>query len=429
VSTVPEAPIRLTLEDDLKRSRLTVFFRLLLALPHFVWLFGWTVLAAFGAILNWLLTLIAGQSPAWLHNFLARYVRYATHVTAFVTLTANPFPGFTGAPGYPVDLEIAGPQRQNRWTVAFRAILAVPALLIASALAQSSSGRNSFSLSLLVVCAVLAWFVSLARGRTSRGLRDAASYALAYSAQTHGYLLLLTDRYPNSDPLAALSEVPERADPIAIDVADDLRRSRLTVFFRLLLALPHLVWLFLWDVVAFFAALVNSVVTIIRGTSPDSVHRFLSAYLRYRLHVSAFLWLVANPFPGFVGAQGSYPVELQIAPPERQNRWSVFFRWLLGIPTLLLAITYGALAGVVALLGWFASLFTARMPLGLRNAGALALRYGAQTHGYLYMLTPTYPYAGPTREDGPRPALGEAPASPFAPPAPAAPEGGSPSAA
>lgn len=429
MSTVPEAPIRLTLEDDLKRSRLTVFFRLLLALPHFVWLFGWTVLAAFGAILNWLLTLIAGQPPTWLHNFLARYVRYATHVTAFVTLTANPFPGFTGAPGYPVDLEIAGPQRQNRWTVAFRAILAVPALLIASALAQSSSGRNSFSLSLLVACAVLAWFVSLARGRTSRGLRDAAAYALAYSAQTHGYLLLLTDRYPNSDPLAALPEVPERADPIAIEVGDDLRRSRLTVFFRLLLALPHLVWLFLWDVVAFFAALVNSVVTIIRGTSPDSLHRFLSAYLRYRLHVSAFLWLVANPFPGFVGAQGSYPVDLHIAPPERQNRWSAFFRWLLGIPALLLAITYGALAGVVALLGWFASLFTARMPLGLRNAGALALRYGAQTHGYLYMLTPSYPYAGPTREDRPRPTLGEAPASPFAPPAPAAPEGGPPSAA
>src|SRR5205807_315762 len=138
-------PIRLTLDDDLQRSRLTVFFRLLLALPHFVWLIGWSVLAGLGAVVNWVATLIAGRSPLWLHNFHARYVRYATHVTAFATLTANPFPGFTGAPGYPVDLEIAGPQRQNRWTVGFRAILAIPAVLIASVLAQSGSGRNSFS--------------------------------------------------------------------------------------------------------------------------------------------------------------------------------------------------------------------------------------------------------------------------------------------
>jgi Domain of unknown function (DUF4389) len=423
---VPEPPIHLTLEEDQQRNRLTVFFRLLLALPHFVWLFGWSVLAGLGAVLNWLITLVRGTSPAWLHGFLARYLRYATHVSAFASLTANPFPGFAGAPGYPVDLEIAPPQKQNRWTVAFRAILALPALLLDATLTQAGGGRNSFSLSVLVVCGTLAWFVSLIRARTSRGLRDAAAFALAYSAQAHGYLLLLTDRYPSSDPLTLLPAAPERADPIAIEVADDLRRSRLTVFFRLLLVLPHLVWLFLWDVVAFLAALVNSVVTIIKGISPEPLHRFLAAYLRQRLHVSAYLWLLANPFPGFVGRAGSYPVDLRIAAPERQNRWSVFFRWLLGIPALLLAITFGALGGVVAVLGWFASLFTGRMPLGLRNAGALALRYGAQTHGYLYMLTPSYPYSGPTRQDGPRPAPGEAPPGSPAQAPFVAPEGGLP---
>jgi len=34
----------------------------------------------------------------------------------------------------------------------------------------------------------------------------------------------------------------------------------------------------------------------------------------------------------------------------------------------------------------------------MRNAGALALRYGAQTHGYLLMLTDAYPYSGPCLE-------------------------------
>ena len=35
------------------------------------------------------------------------------------------------------------------------------------------------------------------------------------------------------------------------------------------------------------------------------------------------------------------------------------------------------------------------MPLGLRNAGALALGYGAQTNGYLLLVTGAYPYSGP----------------------------------
>src|SRR5207244_7288926 len=31
-------PVRLVVTDDLRRTRLTVFFRLLLAIPHFIWL-------------------------------------------------------------------------------------------------------------------------------------------------------------------------------------------------------------------------------------------------------------------------------------------------------------------------------------------------------------------------------------------------------
>ena len=38
-------PVRLVVEDDLERNRLTVFFRLILAIPHIVWLILWTVAA------------------------------------------------------------------------------------------------------------------------------------------------------------------------------------------------------------------------------------------------------------------------------------------------------------------------------------------------------------------------------------------------
>ncbi len=400
-----EHPIRLVVTDDLQRDRLTVFFRGLLAIPHFIWLALWSIAALLAAVVNWLATLVRGRSPAALHRFLSAYVKYVTQFYGYLHLAADPYPAFDGQDGYPIDLTIAPPGRQNRWSVALRGVLLLPAALIAYALVGAPSGGNSFgrssfstSLGVLAVAGVLGWFASMARSRMPRGLRDAAAYALSYGAQFWGYALLLTDRYPDSDPLAAVPDLPVRADPIRLRVEDDLRRSRLTVTFRLLLSLAHLVWLALWGIVVLFAAVLSWFVTLFAGRTPVWLHRFLSAYLRYQLHVYAYLYLVANPFPGFVGKRDSYPVELVVAERRRQNRWKTGFRLVLVIPAVLLASAYGTLAGLVALLGWFSSLARGRMPRGLRNAGALALRYLSQTLAYVLLLTDAYPYGGPVRE-------------------------------
>jgi hypothetical protein len=411
---VNDRPVHLIVSEDLQRSRLTVFFRLLLAIPHLIWLSLWGVAASVAVIVNWFATLFAGRSPDGLHNFLATYIRYAIHVGAYILLAAEPFPDFLGKPGYPVDVEIAPPQPQNRWKVGFRIILAIPALLIAGALTSGSARTYgaSYGYGLAGVAAIFGWFAALAQARLPRGLRDAIAYALSYSAQLDAYLFLLTDRYPDSDPQTALANLPSRAgDPIQLDIGDDLERSRLTVFFRLLLVIPHLIWLTLWAIVAYLAAIVNWFATLINGVSPDGLHRFLAAYVRYQNHVYAYLFLIADPFPGFTGQAGSYPVDPVIEGPRPQNRWKVFFRLFLALPALVLDSAYGGLLFVVALLGWFASLANARMPLGMRNAGALALRYAAQTNGYLLLLTDAYPYSGPAE----RALAASAPSTPLPP--------------
>jgi hypothetical protein len=230
--------------------------------------------------------------------------------------------------------------------------------------------------------------------RVPSGLRDLAAYGIGYTAQAYAYTLLLTDRYPNADPESLGREWPLPPHPVRLELADDGRRSRLTTAFRLLLTLPHLVWLALWTVAAFLAAIANGVVALVRGRSAAPLHRFLAAYVRYTAHVTAFACLVANPFPGFAGTPG-YPVEVSIGSAERQNRWITLFRTFLVLPALLLA---GALTGVlvvIAFLGWFAALATGRMPSGLRNLGAVAVRYLAQTNAYWFVVTDAYPYAGP----------------------------------
>ena len=225
-----------------------------------------------------------------------------------------------------------------------------------------------------------------------------------YRAQTLAYLLLLTERYPNADPTAMLADFqrPARHPVRMVGEADDLRRSRLTVFFRLLLALPHIVWLALWTVAALVAAVVQWFVAVVRGRPAAGLHAFLARYVRYSFHVYAYLFLAANPFPGFTGEPGRYPLDLELPGPARQSRWRTGFRIFLAIPALILNSALGGALVVAAVLTWFVALLTGSAPWGLRNLAAYAIRYEGQLYAYLVLLTEAYPNASPLEgEDEP----------------------------
>lgn len=401
-------PIRLVVRDgDLRRSRLTVFFRLFLAIPHLIWLTLWGYATQVVSFILWLAVLIEGTVPEILHDFVAGYVRYATHVGAYLSLAANPYPGFRGAPGYPVDVEIDPPARQSRWAALFRLVLALPAFVIVAGL---GSGFATFGLAALYVNGVagtavfLLWFVALARGTVASGLRDLVTYTLGYGAQAAGYVLLLTDRYPSSDPSLVQPAADLPAHSVRIVISDDLERPRLNVLFRLLLAIPHFFWLTLWSIAATFGGIAAWFAGLVMGRIPHALRRFLFAYVRYSTHVSAYLYLVGRKFPGFTGRAGSYGIDVEIDPPTRQSRWRILFRFFLAIPALLLSGALGGVLLVVALLGWWFALARGQMPEGLRNLGASCLRYNAQTYAYLWLLTDRYPYAAPVLEGRPEPA-------------------------
>ncbi|MFN2472254.1 MAG: DUF4389 domain-containing protein [Gaiellaceae bacterium] len=386
-------PVRLVVRDDLRRSRLTVLLRLVLALPHLVWLSLWSISVLLAALASSVAVVATGRTPDGLRRFLSAFVRYATHVNAYLFLAANRFPGFFGRPGYAVDVELSPPGKQSRLSAALRLFLGLPALAIA-ALLGAATGQSAGGL--IVLAAFLGWFVALALGRMPLGLRDLVVYAIGYAAQTLAYLLLLTPRYPDSHPDRLLPDAEAPRHPVRLRVEDGLRRSRLAVLFRPLLVFPHLAWLWLWSLPAAAALLLAWLWTLAAGCSPRSLHRFLAAYVRCWSHVASFLFLVGGPFPGFAGRQGSYPVEIEIDPPARQRRLVTLFRLPLILPALLIAGGLSGVVVVVGVFGWFAALATGRMPAGLRSLGAAAIRYLTQTHAYGSLLTDRYPHATPT---------------------------------
>jgi hypothetical protein len=181
-----EHPIGLIVTDDLNRSRLTVFFRLLLVIPHMIVLYLWTIVACIAVLVAWFAALFTGRVPDGLHNFLAQYLRYTTHVFAYYYLLADPWPSFSPSAPYPVDAKIAGPQAQGRLGVFFRVILAIPALILASIFRNVNA-----------IVALLGWFYALATGRMNKGMRDLSAWLLRYELQTYAYIALLTNRYPS----------------------------------------------------------------------------------------------------------------------------------------------------------------------------------------------------------------------------------------
>jgi hypothetical protein len=179
--------------------------------------------------------------------------------------------------------------------------------------------------------------------------------------------------------------------PVRLRVEDDLRRSRLTVFFRLVLVIPHLIWLYVWSWVFVVVVAFNWLATVFAGRTEDDVHNFNGRFLRYWTQIYAYVCLAANPWPRFSGRPGTYPVELELDPPEPQRRLVTLFRVVLVIPAFAFAIVLGTVAQVLALVGWFICLALGRIPQGMRDLIAYCLRYQAQTYAYLFLLTSRYP--------------------------------------
>ena len=194
-------PVRLIVPPTTPhRNRLTVGFRPLLAIPHIVLIgpIAWSprgggpgllgAAAYFLAVVNWFSVVFTGALVPGIRDFALFYLRWRARATAYQALLVDPYPPFSDA-AYPTVIEVdtpAGPR--NRLSIAARAILAIPHLVV---------------LFFLVVAwcliTVVAWFAILFTGRYPEALYGIAVGALQWVLRVEAYMLLLTDEYPPFD--------------------------------------------------------------------------------------------------------------------------------------------------------------------------------------------------------------------------------------
>jgi hypothetical protein len=171
-----------------KRSRLTTFFRLILAIPHFIVVTFYFLAAEIVVIISWFALLFTGRYPQGMYDFVSGALRYQTRVYGYASLLTDEYPPFSGDPAtpYPVDLGIGPPKAQySRLKVLFRLIIGIPVLIIQYAMQIVAQ-----------VGAFLAWFAIVVLGRQPKGLQDMIVLGLSYQQRATAYFALLTEDWP-----------------------------------------------------------------------------------------------------------------------------------------------------------------------------------------------------------------------------------------
>jgi hypothetical protein len=188
--------------------------------------------------------------------------------------------------------------------------------------------------------------------------------------------------------------------PVTFQMDYVQRRSRLTTFFRYILAIPHFVFAIFYAIAFYVVYIIAWFALLFTARWPGSLYGFMSGFLRYIARLSAYLYLGVDQYPPFSGAEDeSYPVRVHIAPPlERYSRVKVFFRPIYAILAMVIRYALGIVISVVAFLSWFAIVITGRQPASLQNALSFSLDYTTRADALIFLITQTYPPFGESDE-------------------------------
>jgi Domain of unknown function (DUF4389) len=204
--------------------------------------------------------------------------------------------------------------------------------------------------------------------------------------------------------------------PIAIDVLPArTTRDRLTVAFRIILAIPHLLLVGgigmgfalqtsrggssgssfgsetgLLGAVAYILAIVTWFAIVIGGRNIPAIRQYTVFYLRWRVRALAYLMLLQDAYPPF--GDDAYPASLTFVEPEGpRRRLSVGFRLILIIPQLIVVGLLTVAWWLTSFVAWLAILFTGDYPEGLYQFSVGVLRWFIRVEAYLLLLVDEYP--------------------------------------
>jgi hypothetical protein len=185
---------------------------------------------------------------------------------------------------------------------------------------------------------------------------------------------------------------PDYPARLEIDYPEHL--SRLLIFVKWLLAIPHFIAFIFLGIGAYICWIVSFFAVLITGRYPQGIFNYLTGVYRWGTRVSAYLMLMTDAYPAFsLEDDRNFPVRVSFDPPPDYKiaRWRPLVHWLLVIPAGLIGGLIALAGGICVFLAWFAILITGRFPQGLFNVVEIALRWEIRVGLFQYWMTERYP--------------------------------------
>jgi hypothetical protein len=189
---------------------------------------------------------------------------------------------------------------------------------------------------------------------------------------------------------------------LQFDIAYPERLSRLLIFVKWLLAIPHYIVLMFLGIAGFFAWIIGFFAILITGNFPRSLFEFMVMLLQWSARVTGYVNLMTDAYPPF--GEGDHPVNLSLNYPPHLSRLLIFVKWLLLLPHFVILYVLGIVSSVITFIAFFAILFTAKYPKGLFDFMVGYYRWSNRVSSYFLLMTDAYPPFGfgePTTMAGP----------------------------
>lgn len=191
------------------------------------------------------------------------------------------------------------------------------------------------------------------------------------------------------------------AHPVSFEVEYLERRSRLTVLFRLVLAIPQLIVVYLLQSVLYSLTGLAWFSILFTGRYPKGFFDFNAGIMRWTANVLAYAALLRDEYPPFSFERGEYPLTLGLERADRQSRLRLFIRVFALFPNQLVFYLVELAWLATTVVAWFAILITGRYPRRLFQFSVGVMRWYQRQFAYLYLLRDEYPPYGTKAEAKP----------------------------
>jgi hypothetical protein len=181
--------------------------------------------------------------------------------------------------------------------------------------------------------------------------------------------------------------------PISFDADYEVERSRLSTFFRYLIAIPWLLWGAIYGIAALVVVVIAWFAVLFTKRYPEGMYNFVANYLRFQARVAGYVLLLTDELPPFGGGpRDDYPIRVDIAPPQPEYRRSrTFFKYLVAFPQQILIQAVGFLAYGATFVSWWRIMFTGKQSITMHDPLELSLAYMIRASGFLLLLTEAHP--------------------------------------